>query len=90
MKKSAPLYSKEQVMVRTQTLRSKWRLRCQQGIIPPPVGREGNADRWSSAVIDAIANKMLLLGDEYSASHTIDILLDCLEATASKIQAFKD
>ena len=75
MPKSCVLYSKQEVMTRTQTKSSQWRQRREDGIIPRPAGREGNADRWSSDIINAIGEKLIELGAEYNRNHTIDILL---------------
>ena len=79
MTKTAPLYCKNQVITATRIKTSEWYKYRNEGIIPRPVGREGNQDRWQSTIINAISEKLLVLGDEYTRKHTIDILLDDLE-----------
>ena len=81
MSKTPPLYGKKQVITSTRIKASEWYKYRNEGIIPRPVGREGNQDRWQSTIINAISDKMLILGDEYTRQHTIDILLDDLEET---------
>ena len=75
MSKTPPLYCKKQVITAIRIKKSEWYKYRKEGIIPRPVGREGNEDRWQSTVINAISDKMLALGDEYTRKHTIDILL---------------
>ena len=75
MSKTPPLYCKKQVITAIRIKKSEWYKYRNEGIIPRPVGREGNEDRWQSTVINAISDKMLALGDEYTRKHTIDILL---------------
>ena len=75
MTKTSPLYSKHQVITAVRIKKSEWSKNRHSGVIPNPVGREGNSDRWQSTVINAIADQMNLLGSEYTPQHTINILL---------------
>jgi hypothetical protein len=75
MTKTPPLYAKHQVITAVRIKKSEWYKNRRSGIIPNPVGREGNEDRWQSTVINAIADQMNLLGSEYTPQHTINILL---------------
>lgn len=83
------LYCKQQVIAATRIKKSHWHEYRAKGIIPPPAGREGNADRWSSGIINAIGNRMLILGDEYNSEHTIDIMLEDLKKTEDMFNAYK-
>jgi hypothetical protein len=76
MSKTPPLYCKKQVITAFRIKKSDWYKYRKEGIIPRPIGREGNEDRWQSTVINAIADQMNLLGSEYTPHHTINILLN--------------
>ncbi len=82
------LYCKRQVIANIRIKPSDWYKFRNNGIIPPPVGREGNEHRWSSRVINAISAQMLHLGDDYCREETVDILLDELKAVAEVIQSY--
>jgi hypothetical protein len=56
--KSSVLLSKDDVIARLAVKKSDWCALRKQGIIPPPDGRKGNADRWSRVTID-LAKKEL-------------------------------
>jgi hypothetical protein len=75
MSKPAPLYGKQQVIACLGINPSQFDDFCNRGIIPAPCGREGNAYRWNSTLIQAIAVSLLAHGDDYAKEHTIDILL---------------
>lgn len=81
------LYCKRQVIANTRIKPSDWHKYRNNGIIPPPIGREGNEHRWSSSVINAISEQMLHLGNSYSREDTVDILLEELRAVAEIIQS---
>jgi len=85
MTKTPPLYSKHQVITTLRMKKSKWSQYRHSGIIPNPVGREGNSDRWQSTVINAIADQINLLGSDYTPQHTINILLGELVSTEASI-----
>ncbi len=51
MTKTPPLYSKHQVITAVRIKKSEWSKNRHSGIIPNPVGREGDSDRWQSTVI---------------------------------------
>ena len=86
MTKLPPLYTKHQVITAVRIKKSEWYKYRNSGIIPNPVGREGNEDRWQSTVINTIADQMNLLGSEYTPQRTIDILLnELVNAEASTI-----
>lgn len=86
MTKTPPLFAKHQVITAVRIKKSEWYKNRHAGIIPNPVGREGNEDRWQSTVINAIADQMNLLGSEYTPQHTINILLnELVNAEASTI-----
>ena len=73
--KPAPLYGKQQVIACLGINPSQFDDFCNRGIIPAPCGREGNAYRWNSKIIKAIAASRLINGDDHTKQHTIDILL---------------
>jgi hypothetical protein len=83
------LYCKEQVISAIRIKKSEWYEYRENGIIPPTIGREGNAHRWSSTIINAIGNRMLILGKDYRSEHTINILLEDLEKTEALINSYK-
>jgi len=91
MTKTPPLYAKHQVITAVRIKKSEWYKYRNSGIIPNPVGREGNEDRWQSTVINTIADQMNLLGSEYTPQRTIDILLnELVSAEASAIHMLKN
>jgi len=91
MTKTPPLYDKHQVITTVRIKKSEWYKNRNSGIIPNPVGREGNEDRWQSTIINAIADQMNLLGSEYTPQHTIDILLnELVSAEASAIHVLSN
>jgi hypothetical protein len=51
------LYCKHQVIANTRIKPSDWYKYRNNGIIPPPIGREGNEHRWSSSIINAISDQ---------------------------------
>ena len=91
MTKTPPLFSKRQVITALRIKNSEWHKNRRLGIIPNPVGREGNEHRWQSAIINAIADQMNILGSEYTPQHTITILLgEVLSAEANIIHALSN
>ncbi len=83
------LYGKQEVISTTRIKKSRYYEYLENGILPPPVGREGNANRWSSAVINDVSNRMLILGDDYTSEHTLGIMLEHLAKHEAMINAFK-
>jgi len=75
MFKPAPLFSKDQVIACLGIKPSQFVDFCNRGLIPAPCGRDGNAHRWNSTLIKAIAASLLVHGEDYAKEHTIDILL---------------
>jgi hypothetical protein len=74
MFKPAPLYGKIEVISCLGIKPSQFNEYCLRGIIPPPVGREGNAYRWNSAIIKAISASLLIEGSDHTKRKTVDIL----------------
>jgi len=83
MFKPAPLFDKQQVIACLGIIPIEFKDLCNRGIIPAPCGREGNAYRWNSTIIKAIAASRLVNGDDYTKQNTIDILLRCIIAFES-------
>jgi len=76
----AVLYSKIDVIRCMGITQKEFHNYIKIGVIPPPDGREGNAHRWNSNVIKAIASSKNLLGKEHAYEKTLDILLKHLES----------
>ena len=72
------LYSRIEVIASLRIKKGDFNRLLKNGIIPPPIGREGNAHRWNSKLIHAISDSMKEYGDDYSHENTIDIMLDQL------------
>ena len=72
------LYSRIEVIASLRIKKVDFNRLLKNGIIPPPIGREGNAHRWNSKLIHAISDSMKEYGDDYSHENTIDIMLDQL------------
>ena len=72
------LYSNIEVIASLGIKKSDFNRLLQNGIIPPPIGREGNAHRWNSKLIHAISDSMKEYGDDHTHENTIDIMLDQL------------
>jgi hypothetical protein len=75
----AILYSKKDVLSCMGITQKEFNNYMKIGVIPPPDGREGNAYRWNSNVIKAIALSKNMLGIEHTHEQTLDILLKRLE-----------
>ena len=74
MSKPAPLYDRTEVISCLGIKTSDFADYCYRGIIPPPVGREGNAYRWNSTIIKAVAASILIEGSDHTKRKTVDIL----------------
>ncbi len=74
MSKPAPLYDRTEVISCLGIKTSDFADYCDRGIIPPPVGREGNAYRWNSTIIKAVAASILIEGSDHTKRKTVDIL----------------
>lgn len=86
--KSPVLLSKNDVIARFGIKKSDWYPLRKQGIIPPPDGREGNADRWSSVLIDLIKKELDEIGKENFTKQTIiDIFIEFLALKEQQILA---
>ncbi len=72
------LYSNIEVIAALEIKKSDFNRLRQEGIIPPPIGKEGNAHRWNSKLIHAISASRKEYGEDYSHENTIDIMLDQL------------
>ena len=72
------LYSNIEIIASLGIKRSDFKRLLHKGIIPSPIGREGNAHRWNSKLIHAISASMKEYGEDYSQQDTIDIMLDQL------------
>jgi hypothetical protein len=75
MPKPAPLFDKDQLIACLGIKQSQFADYRNRGLIPAPCGREGNAYRWNSTLIKAIATSLLFHGEDFSKQHVIDILL---------------
>ena len=75
----AVLYSKKDVLSCMGITQKEFIDYMKTGIIPPPDGREGNAYRWNSNVIKAIAFSKITLGIDHTYQQTLNILLKRLE-----------
>ena len=75
----AVLYSKKDVLSCMGITQKEFNDYTKIGVIPPPDGREGNAYRWNSKVIKAIALSRNMLGIEHTYEQTLNILLKRLE-----------
>jgi len=75
--KSPVLLTKDDVIARLAVKKSEWYALRRKGIIPPPDGREGNADRWSSVTIDLVKKELDKIGKEQFNKNTmIDIFIE--------------
>ena len=72
------LYSIIEVISCLRITKSDFNEFRKNGIIPPPIGKVGNAHRWNSKLIHAISASRKEYGEDYSHENTIDIMLDQL------------
>ena len=75
----AAFFAKQEVIASMGITASHFSYYSKLGIIPPPDGRDGNAHRWNSNIINAIAATRKIIGEEYSFDHTLGIMLKRLE-----------
>jgi hypothetical protein len=78
------LFSKTDVIACLGIKKSEFAPLLKKGIIPAPVGREGNAHRWNSRLIQAIALSMKTIGEDHTCQVTIDLMLKQLVALERK------
>jgi len=81
------LYSIIEVISCLRITKSDFNEFRKNGIIPPPIGKVGNAHRWNSKLIHAISDSMKEYGKDYSYENTIDIMLDQLVSHERAIKA---
>ena len=83
------LYSNIEIIASLGIQKGDFNRLLKNGIIPPPIGREGNAHRWNSKLIHAISASMKEHGEDYSQQDTIDIMLDQLVSDEHRMRVRK-
>ena len=81
------LYSIIEVISCLRITKSDFNEFRKNGIIPPPIGKVGNAHRWNSKLIHAISASRKEYGEDYSHENTIDIMLDQLVSHERRMKA---